>query len=50
LNVFGYISNNWRLHRSPDALRVAIDDVMLQHYTAEHPSRLRFFDKFRLVT
>jgi transposase len=33
-----------RLHRSLDALRVAIDDVMLQHNTAGHPNRVVSLD------
>lgn len=38
-----------RLHRSLDALRVSVDEVMEQQNTSGHPNRLRFFDEFRLV-
>jgi transposase len=38
-----------RLHRSVDALRLAIHEVMLHQNTLGHPNRLRFFDEFRLV-
>ena len=38
-----------RLHRSVEALRVSVDEVMQQQNTLRHPNRLRLLDKFRLV-
>lgn len=38
-----------RLHRSLDALRFSVDEVMHHQNTFRHPNRLRLLDKFRLV-
>jgi transposase len=38
-----------RLHRNLDELQLTIDEVIQQQNTFGHPSRLRLWDKFRLV-